>query len=162
VTICHVVKFLVELRHFRRPKFDTLEIWTYTSCETLGSNFKFLRKKGLGKPTRILKTLTACRIIITRRFFLVSIDFWFFELSTPPATLWWIFKEIIFSQNWFSSTVNTLSTKWKKSETIDFKKVLSYSKSTNPKSRGTFLSTVKEFAYRFYILYTIYTHISMI
>ena len=21
------------------PKFDTLEFWTYTSCETLGSNF---------------------------------------------------------------------------------------------------------------------------
>ena len=65
MTICHVVK----LRHFWRPKFDTLEIWIYTSCETLGSNFKNLRKMPLGKPTRILKTLTTCQIIITRRFF---------------------------------------------------------------------------------------------
>jgi hypothetical protein len=63
------VKFLGKLRHFRRPKFVTFEIWTYTSCETLGSNFKNLRKTPLGKPTRILKTLTTCQIIITRRFF---------------------------------------------------------------------------------------------
>ena len=61
--------------------------------------------------------------------FLYSTIFRFFELSKPPATLWWTFKEIFSSQNWFSPTMNTLSTKWKKSETIDFKKVLSYSKS---------------------------------
>jgi hypothetical protein len=45
-TIHNVVKFLVNLwlRHFRRPKFDTLKIWTYTSCETLELNFKINRR----------------------------------------------------------------------------------------------------------------------
>ena len=52
--------------------------------------------------------------------FLYSTIFRFFELSKPPATLWWTLKEIFSSQNWFSPTMNTLSTKWKKSETIDF------------------------------------------
>jgi hypothetical protein len=87
VTIHHVVKFLVKLRHFRRPKFDTLEIWTYTSCETLGSNLKINRKLFLGKPTRIPKTLTTCWIIITRRFFSVSIEFRFFNFQRllPPC-----------------------------------------------------------------------------
>jgi hypothetical protein len=83
VTICYVEKFLVNLRHFRPQKFDTFEIWTYTSCDTLGSNFKNLRKKPPGKPTRILKTLITCQFIITRRFFIqhnFSI-FWTFKAS---------------------------------------------------------------------------------
>ena len=108
MTICHVVKFLVNLRHFRRPKFDTFEIWTHTYCETLGSNFRILRKASLGKLKRILKTLTACRIIITRRRWLdilFSSDFLmiyrfcslaslvdsFFNFKGHFRDLWWRF-----------------------------------------------------------------------
>jgi hypothetical protein len=58
-----------------------------------GRIFKIWKKIPLGKPTRILKTLITCQIIITRRFFYTAQFFRFFELSKPPATLWLTLKK---------------------------------------------------------------------